>query len=166
MLAQEFSGRLLLSKSGYLLLTVPNAIAIGAFQAMREPGVELPKHQNRPFNAHITVMRPDEVQAVGADKISERGQEFTYRLQGADTVEAKRNGDVYGRYWYLKVVSPALSALRRAYGLEEPGVPFHITYAARRKNVLRTNTVMKQAMRSLRLREKLKRGNRHGKKRR
>lgn len=158
MLAQEFSGRLVLSKSGYLFVEVPNAIAIGAFQAMREPGLELPKHQNRPFNAHITVMRPDEVQAIGADKITERGQEFKYRIGGADTVEAKRNGDVYGRYWFLKVVSPSLAALRRAYGLEEPEVPFHITYAARRKNVLRTNSVMKQAMRSLHLRRQLKRG--------
>lgn len=154
----EFSGQLVLSSTGYLLLTVPNDIALGAFKSLREPGIELPKHQGRPFNAHITVMRPEEVSQIGPGKITERGQEFTYRIEGGDTIAAQRPEDEYGRYWFLKVVSPALAALRRVYGLADREVPFHITFAARRKHVLKRNTVMKLAMRSLRTRELLQRG--------
>jgi len=38
----QLKGRLILSKSGWLLLTVPNDVGKGFFAAIREPGAELP----------------------------------------------------------------------------------------------------------------------------
>ena len=40
--AYDLSGRLYVSKSGWLLLAVPNALGLGVFYALDEPGVELP----------------------------------------------------------------------------------------------------------------------------
>jgi hypothetical protein len=82
------SGRLYLAKSGWLLLSVPNALVRGVYDALSVPGAELPKAglMNVPnvdaelLNAHISVMTADEVAKVGADKINERGHSFGYAL--------------------------------------------------------------------------------------
>jgi hypothetical protein len=73
----NMSGRLYLAKSGWLLLSVPNAFVRGVFDALTAPGAELPTTglMNVPnvdgdvLNAHISVMTPDEVESIGADKI-------------------------------------------------------------------------------------------------
>jgi hypothetical protein len=82
------SGRLYLSKSGWLLLSVPNALVRGVFDAMTATGAELPTMSafkgeaadKDLLNAHITVMTGDEVAQIGADKINERGHHFHYAL--------------------------------------------------------------------------------------
>ena len=143
----ELEGRLVFSdRTRYLLLTVPNSIAIGAFQALNIPGIEIPTWEGDiKFNAHITVMRPDEIESIGGHvKLNERGKKFKYRIEGIDVADS--NSGKYSRYFYYKVVSPELAQLRRSYGLSGvPTVPFHITFAARRRNVLRENTIRKAA---------------------
>ena len=68
-------GRLILSKTGWIILTVPNNLMRGAFAAINEPGISLPTSEatGRP-DAHVTVMRPEELKQIGgAGRIDERG---------------------------------------------------------------------------------------------
>lgn len=147
------SGRLYVSKSGWLLLSVPNALVRGVFDAMTAPGVELPLAgaMNVPdvkpelLNAHISVMTADEVSSIGANKINERGHHFHYALGPVKEITPK-NIDGISRVWALQVASPELAALRKSYGLSplpKGDQPFHITVAVRRANVLRENNVSK-----------------------
>jgi hypothetical protein len=143
------AGRLYLAKSGWLLLSVPNALVRGVFDALTEPGTELPTAgvMNVPnvdgelLNAHISVLTADEVASIGADKINERGHMFGYTLGGLKEIDVK-NVDGVSKVWVLHVASPGLSALRKSYGLSalpKDDQPFHITFAVRRKGVLRDN---------------------------
>lgn len=137
-------GTLHMSQTGWLLLSVPNALVIGVFKAMREPGIELPPGPGGgPLNAHISVMRPEEVERVGgADKITERGKQFSYTLGRLVEVAPEKWADV-AKVWFIRVHSPELQFLRRSYGLSS--LPnngehdFHITCAVRRKSVLGRN---------------------------
>ena len=143
------AGRLYLAKSGWLLLSVPNALVRGVFDALTEPGAELPTAGvfNVPnvkgdlVNAHISVMTADEVSSIGADKINERGHMFGYTLGGLKEIDVK-NVDGVSKVWAVQVSSPALASLRKSYGLSalpNDDHPFHITVAARRKGVLLDN---------------------------
>lgn len=147
------AGRLYVSKSGWLILSVPNALVHGLFDALTAPGAELPRTgvlnvPNMPedtLNAHISVMTADEVQKVGADKITERGHTFHYALGGLKEVPV-RNIDGVSRVWVVQVASPALTALRKSYGLSPtPPHGFHITVAVRRKHVFAGNGTSKAA---------------------
>ncbi len=141
-------GRLYASKSGWVLLSVPNAIARGLFDALGEPGIELPLKDGI-LNAHISVMRPDELEGIGGvNAITERGHEFTYQLGPVKTVNpAGWNG--VSRVWFVEIRSPDLSALRRSYGLPSmptrngEELPFHLTFAIRKTKVLQENEVAK-----------------------
>lgn len=142
-------GRLYLSESGWLMLAVPNSIVRGCFDALHEQGVELPLDSDGKLNAHISVMRPEELESLGGgDKITERGQAFSYTLGKLQIVEPSGWRE-YSRVWFIEVKSPELERLRKSYGL--PRVPndgqheFHITVARRKKNVLRANAVRKAA---------------------
>ena len=139
------SGRLCLSKSGWLLLDVPNALVRGAFDALDSPGAELPLNEGA-FNAHISVMSPDELASVGgADKITERGHSYTWSISGLREAEPKGWPEM-SRVWFLSIDSPDLKKLRASYGLSpEPDVPFHVTIAVRKRNVLSGNGVAKGA---------------------
>lgn len=147
------SGRLYVSKSGWLLLSVPNALVRGVFDAMSAPGAELPLAGalNVPdvkpelLNAHISVMTADEVASIGATKINERGHTFHYALGPVKEITPK-NIDGISRVWAIQVASPELAALRKSYGLTplpNGDHQFHITVAVRRTNVLRHNDVSK-----------------------
>ncbi|WP_353208339.1 hypothetical protein [Sphingorhabdus sp.] len=148
---QPLSGRLYLAKSGWLLLSVPNALVRGVFDALTAPGAELPTagamnledSKADLLNAHISVMTADEVASIGADKINERGHMFGYALGALKEITA--NGDTLSKIWTLQVSASSLSALRKSYGLSPTpkDEPFHITVAVRRKNVLRHNSVSK-----------------------
>lgn len=148
------TGRLYLAKSGWLLLSVPNALVRGVYDAMSAPGAELPLPGvlNVPdvkpdvLNAHISVMTADEVKKVGVDNINERGHMFGYALGTLQEI-TPRNIDGVSKVWAIQVSAPALSALRKSYGLSAlpNGHPFHITVAVRRKNVLQANGVRKAA---------------------
>jgi len=149
---QPLSGRLYLSKSGWLLLAVPNALVRGVFDALTAPGAELPTagamnledSKADLLNAHISVMTADEVASIGADKINERGHMFGYAL--GSLKELSPGSDSLSKVWVLQVSAPSLAALRKSYGLSpmlKGDEPFHITVAVRRKNVLRNNSVSK-----------------------
>jgi len=148
----QLSGRLYAAKSGWLLLSVPNALVRGVFDAITAPGVELPLAgaMNVPnvdkdlLNAHISVMTAAEVEKIGADNITERGQSFSYTLGSVREVSAN-NIDGVSKLWLIEVASPGLSALRKSYGLSAlpKDQPFHITVAIRRTKVLGNNSVSK-----------------------
>jgi hypothetical protein len=144
------SGRLYLSKNGWLFLSVPNALVRGVYDALTAPGAELPTSgvwniegdKADLLNAHISVMTADEVNKIGPDKINERGHMFGYSMGALKEIEQPANR--LSRVWAIQVSSPALSALRKSYGLS--ALPngdhaFHITVAVRRKNVLKDNDV-------------------------
>jgi hypothetical protein len=147
--AYALSGELYASKSGWILLDVPNALVRGAFDALNEPGVELPPKQSGGLNAHISVMRPEELAKIGGvDKITERGHHFHYTL--GPIKEVKPSGwDEMSKVWYIQVRSPELQDLRKSYGLSakpnDDKFDFHITIAVRRKKVLQSNEVAKAA---------------------
>lgn len=146
--AYNLVGTLYLSSEGWLLLTVPNALVRGIFQAMQEPGIELPPSgEDGQLNAHISVMRPEEIESIGGpDQVSERGKQFHYTLGRLVTLEPDGWGEM-SRVWMVLVHSPELQFLRRSYGLS--GLPhegeyaFHITVASRRRGVLGRNDTRK-----------------------
>lgn len=151
---QLLAGRLYVSKSGWLILSVPNALVRGIFDALVAPGAELPltgvmNVPNLPadtLNAHISVMTADEVSKIGDDKITERGHMFHYALGGLKEIPV-RNVDGVSRVWVIQVASPALTALRKSYGLSPSpnNHGFHITVAVRKKNVLSGDGTSKAA---------------------
>ena len=135
------------TNGSWLMLQVPNAVVNGVFATINEPGVELPLTSKGSLEAHITVMSPEELETIGgAQKITERGKTFRYRIGGLYSVEPEGWKEV-SRCWLLKVHSPALQKLRMSYGLT--ALPrgghfdFHITVAIRKVNVLGRNSVAK-----------------------
>jgi hypothetical protein len=148
-ISYSLSGMLYLSKSGWLLVDVPNALARGVFAALDETGIELPPSEHgQGFTAHCSVMSPEEVRMIGGpDKITERGKRFAYTLGRLKSVEPE-NWPGVAKVWYVRIHSPDLQALRRSYGLS--GLPhggeyeFHLTVAVRRRGVLGKNETAKQ----------------------
>lgn len=146
--AYNLQGTLYKAKTGWVLLSVPNAFAIGIFKQMHEPGIELPPGPDgSQFNAHVSVIRPDELELVGgADRVTERGKSFRYTL--GRLYEIEPDDPRFAKAWYVKVHSPELQALRRSYGLSslphDGEYDFHITVAVRRTGVLGRNDSRKQ----------------------
>lgn len=145
-------GTLYLSQSGWLLLSVPNSLIQGAFDALHELGAEPPagREGGGPYKAHVSVLRAEEVEVLGADNVSERGHTFSYTLGPLKVVDLPEDPD-YARVWFIEVQSPELQKLRKSYGLEalpaKKGVPmpFHITVAYQRRKVLRAGPTSKLA---------------------
>jgi hypothetical protein len=137
------AGRLFVSGSGWLLLSVPNSLVRGAFDAMDELGVELPSGSDGRLNAHISVMTSDELASIGPDKVSERGHMFHYTLGRVKSAVPEGWPEI-GKVWFIEIYSPELQNLRKSYGLPPtPKYPFHITIAVRKKKVLQDNGVNK-----------------------
>ncbi len=147
----DMAGRLYLSSSGFLLLTVPNAVVRGVFDSLDEQGIELPPSGGGQFKAHITVMRPEEVAAElgDPDKISERGHSFNYSLGKLKSFNPTGWKEM-SKCWVIEVKSPELEKLRKSYGMtklpNDNKFAFHITVAVRRKQVLGPNSVSKAAL--------------------
>jgi hypothetical protein len=142
------TGRLYLSNSGWLMLSVPNALVRGVYDAMSEPGIELPTaaawsvgDKKELLNAHISVMTADEVQQVGSDNINERGHMFGYTLSGLKEITPRSNTPI-SKIWAIQVTAPNLAALRKSYGLSalpNNDEQFHITVAVRKRGILLDN---------------------------
>jgi hypothetical protein len=147
-LSYALKGKLYLSKSGWLLLSVPNAIGHGAFQALNEAGAELPlKDSTGQFNAHVSVIRPEELEQIGGpNKITERGKEFGYTL-GAVRSCNPDGWDGVSRCWMIEIRSPELEKLRKSYGLsalpKDGEYKFHMTFAIRKTKVTQAGPVTK-----------------------
>ena len=153
------SGELYASSDNSILLSVPNALVRGAFDAIDEPGLTLPGKHGK-FNAHIVVMTPSEVKkAGGVAKVTERGHHFHYSLGALQEAPAPSMFD-FSKVWFLVVASPELSQLRKTYGLEPTPskTGFNIVVALRRIGVLGKNDINKHASAQL-LRDIL--GNKH-----
>ena len=136
----------------WLLLSVPNSVTRSVFDAMHEPGIELPPSKDGKLNAHISVMRPEEIDKIGGvDKVTERGHQFHYSLGSLRRVTPAGWPEM-SDCWFLSVHSPELERLRRSYGLSPlpsrngDQIPFHITVAVRRKKVLGNNDLSKAAL--------------------
>ncbi len=146
--AYNLAGTLYLAESGWVLLQVPNALVRGVFAAMHEPGAELPPSgPDGRLNAHISVFRPEELEALGGgEKVTERGKQYRYSIGRLVTVEPDGWSEM-ARVWFLKVHSPELQALRRSYGLsslpKDGKFDFHITCAVKRRGVLGRNATAK-----------------------
>ena len=146
------SGRLYLTKANWLMLSVPNALVRGVFDAISAPGAELPTQSatgapetksglGDVLNANIAVMTADEVAKIGADNITERGHSFGYALAGMTELAVSHMPGV-SKAWALQISAPSLSALRKSYGLSptpRDQDKFHILVAVRRKGVLSDN---------------------------
>lgn len=148
-LSYALTGTLYASSTGWVLLSVPNALGRSAFDAITEPGIQLPvSGTSGRYAAHISVIRPEELEAAGltVDQITERGHRFPYTLGPLKTV-APANWAGISRVWFIEVVSPALEKLRKSYGLtalpKDNEFKFHITVAIRRKGVLQPNELSK-----------------------
>lgn len=143
--AYNLKGVLYLASTGYVLLSVPNALVRGLYANMHEPGISLPIYPGtKGLNAHITVFRPEEVKQLGgADKITERGKQFAYTTGRFKTMEPGEQWPGVERVWYMQIHSPELQALRRSYGLSSlPNAgesPFHVTVAVRKRGILARN---------------------------
>ncbi len=145
--AYNLVGTLQLSASGWIILSVPNALVRGIYGAMSEPGVELPPSKGGELNAHISVMRPEEIAMLGgADKISERGKQYHYTFGRLYSVEPAGWPDM-AKVWFLRVHSPELQELRRSYGLSslpnDGKYDFHVSVAVKRRGVLGRNDTRK-----------------------
>lgn len=128
------AGRLYLSKSGWILLSVPNALIRGLYDALDEPGAVLPLKSDGRLEGHISVISKDELAKAGIDpeSISERGHTFRFNLGPLKVVRPSSWKDV-SKVWYVTVKSPELRELRTRYGLtpnpRDNKFDFHITIA-------------------------------------
>lgn len=133
------AGRLVYS-GGWLTLTVPAALVRGAYDALHEPGAELPTMFG------IPVMSPQELDEIGgADKVTERGHSYTYSL---GPVKEYEPGEGLSKTYFIEVTSPDLKTLRQTYGLESypRGIyAFRLPIAVRRRGVLAANDISKTA---------------------
>lgn len=143
LISYALSGELQATSGDWVLLSVPNALVRGLFDAMSETGIELPPRSGGEdgLKAHISVIRPEELAIIGgADKLSERGHHFHYTL-GPLRTTVPAGWDAMSRVWFVEVRSPELEKLRKSYGLSalpnEGKFGFHISIAVRRKNVLK-----------------------------
>jgi len=143
-----FSGRLIQSSSGWVMLEIPNALVRGAFNALDVPGAELPLKDGK-LNAHISVMRPEELERIGGvSKITEIGKRFKFRLGLLYEVKPAGWAEM-DKVWMFRVISPELNSLRKSYGLPpnpmrgDKELKLHATVAVRRKGVLRVGEVSK-----------------------
>lgn len=136
----SLKGKLTFSRTGWVLLEVPNSIGNGLFQALTEHGVEQPISETHGrYNAHVSVMRPDEVEAVGGpEMIKARGQMFGFNTGTIREIPNPGGWADVSKVWVLEIRAPELMTLRRSLGLGEPKYPFHMTFAIRKKNALKS----------------------------
>lgn len=132
-------GRFHVSQSGWGLLSVPNDLVYGLFDAMNETGIDLPPqsdHSKMKLNAHISVFTKEEITKIGPENIAERGHSFHYNI--GPIKEVKPTGwKEMSKVWFVDVDSPELEDLRESYGLsrlpENGKHRFHISAAVRKK---------------------------------
>lgn len=135
----SLKGRLTFSRTGWVILEVPNSIGNGFFQALNEHGIEQPISETYGrYNAHVSIMRPEEVAAVGGpEMIKARGQTFGFNTGTVREIANPGGWDDVSKVWILEIRSPELMTLRRSLGLGDPKYPFHMTFAIRKKNALK-----------------------------
>ena len=115
------------------ILSVPNALVRGVFDALHEPGVELPLDSAGQLNAHISVMSPEDIAMVGGPEAlaNDRGHQFSYNLGRLVRIDDPGGWPEMRSVFALLVHAPQLQALRRSYGLSSlphgGEYAFHVT---------------------------------------
>ena len=133
-LCYALQGRLVLSSSGWYLLEVPNDLGNGLFKALNEPGVEQPTSHSERYNAHVSVIRPEELEEIGGpDKVTQRGQTFSFNIGPVREIINPAGWSEVSKVWAADIMSPSLMAMRRGLGLGPPKYPFHLTIAVRKR---------------------------------
>lgn len=145
--AVRMTGLLQATSSGYLLVGIPTALVRGIYDAMDEPGISLPASvDGGALRAGIVVMTPEELKSIGgADKVTERGKQFSYSLGSLEEAPAT-NWPGVSVCWHLRIHAPELGKLRRTYGLStkvEGDNDFSIVVACRKTGVLTSNPTSK-----------------------
>lgn len=148
----SLTGTLYFTPKGWGMLSVPNALVRGAFDALHEIGAELPLNDSGRLNAHISVIRPDELKSI-TDKgtLVEAGHQYRYTLGPLKEV-VPDGWDGVSKCWLICVESSELKSLRKSYGLsplpKDGKYEFHITIGIRRKHVLGNNEISKTTSRN------------------
>lgn len=134
-LCYALQGRLVLSSSGWYLLEIPNDLGNGLFKALNEHGVEQPTSHSERYNAHVSVIRPEELDEIGGpDKVTQRGQTFSFNIGPVREIVNPGGWPEVSKVWAADIMSPSLMAMRRSLGLGPPKYPFHLTIAVRKRN--------------------------------
>jgi len=141
-LTYAMKGRLVLSRSGWVLLEVPNAIGNGCFKALDEHGIEQPISETTgQYNAHISVIRPDELEPIGGPSaIRTFGKMYGFNLGDVREISNPGTWSEVAKCWVIGAKSPELMDLRRSLGIGEPKYPFHITFAIRKRRAKAATT--------------------------
>jgi len=135
-LCYSLQGRLVLSSSGWYLLEVPNDLGNGLFKALNESDVEQPTTHSEVYNAHVSIIRPEELEEIGGpSKVTQRGQAFSFNIGPVREIKSPAGWSKVSKVWAADITSPALMALRRNLGLGPPNFPFHLTVAVRKRKV-------------------------------
>lgn len=121
------------NSGGGVFLSVPNALVRGVFASLHEPGVRLPPRgdADNSLDANIQACSREELSMIGgADRIRERGKQFSFSLGRLIEVEDPGTWSRMRKVFMLTVHSPALQAWRRSLGLSAKphngNYPFHI----------------------------------------
>lgn len=124
----------------WALLSVPNALVRGVFDALHAPGVELPLLDGK-LDAHVSVLRDSELEMIGGPDAlkNDRGKPFRYSLGRLMEFVPDGWADV-NKCFAVTVHSPELQQLRLSHGLSAlPKYPFHLTVGCVHKAVLGRN---------------------------
>jgi hypothetical protein len=147
LLSYGLAGRLYRSKTGWILLDVPNALIRGCFDALHEIGAELPFNDEGRLNAHISVFSADDMKKIGKDTIDEVGHTFRYTLGQVREVRPNGWGE-NSKCWFIEIQSPELEKLRKSYGLsakpKDGDFEFHATFGVRKAKVTQPGQVTKK----------------------
>jgi hypothetical protein len=132
------------------LLSVPNALLRGVFDAMDEPGIELPFNKDGKLDAHLTVFSPQDIKLLGGPEVlvNDRGKTFHYTLGRLVALEPQGES-ASSKIFVLRCYAPELQVLRRSHGLSS--LPhngewdFHLTVARVARGTLGRNAKTKDA---------------------
>jgi hypothetical protein len=135
------AGKLYLSKSGWGLLKIPNALVRGIFDALHDPGAILPPdnadlpQSKWKLNAHISVLRPEEIESIGGpETVKDFGHHFHYQLGQIKRVNPK-GWESMKEVYFIEIDSPELEEMREKYGLSrlpnKNKFKFHVTVAVK-----------------------------------
>lgn len=113
---------------GYVYVDIDDAYVHELIKLIESDGYETPPYFNRAgaIGAHISVIYPSEIKKYNIGKISENGQNVSFKITGCQVV---RNPDyeVYDSSYLLLVKAPALEAILTKYKVPKRELGLHIT---------------------------------------
>ena len=134
------------------LLSVPVQLVRGIFDAIHEPGIELPAGDDKRLDAAITVFEPDELARIGgADALlNDRGKPFYYTMGRLVIIPTPENHPGIAKIYALRIHSEELQALRKTHGLSprprDGESDFTLVVALCRRGVLSPSPTTKNTM--------------------